>query len=61
MLGKLRKDLNFKIEKDNSKYKKIIIAIVAVFLILSGSMSVVKGDIHRIKNKIINLHEYRGI
>ncbi|MDB8791839.1 hypothetical protein PN398_14025 [Romboutsia sp. 1001216sp1] len=53
--------MNSKIEKDKSKYKKIIIAIIAVFLILSGSMSVVKGDIHRIKNKIIDLHEYSGM
>ncbi|MCH1959491.1 MULTISPECIES: hypothetical protein [Romboutsia] len=53
--------MNSKIEKDNSKFKKVIIAIIVVFLILSGSMSAVKGDIYRIKDKIIDLHEYRGM
>ncbi|MEG0022385.1 MAG: hypothetical protein RR745_05925 [Bacilli bacterium] len=57
----MRQNLNFKEEKDKSNLKKVVIGIIVVFLILSGSISVAKSDIHRVKNKIINLHEYSGM
>ena len=56
--GSLRTDLNCRVEEGKSKNKGVIIAIIIVFLILSGSISGVKSDIHRVKNKIIYLHGY---
>ena len=51
-------DLNCRVEEGKSKNKGVIRAIIIVFLILSGSISGVKSDIHRVKNKIIYLHGY---
>ena len=51
--GSLRTDLNCRVEEGKSKNKGVIIAIIIVFLILSGSISGVKSDIHRVKNKIV--------